>query len=140
MASFSIGKVMRAQLIRIFLFLVDSIIAAILSSISTVKSLSIMARVSPEEILNPSTTAFFLPLEVCFKRDILKKFEKFSFSSFKMSYVLSLLLPSTNIISNLLGIFLNLFKALINSSLLPASFLAGITIDIKSSEIFSLNL
>ena len=44
-----------------------------LSSISTVKSLSIMARVSPEEILKPSTTAFFFPLEVCFKRDILKK-------------------------------------------------------------------
>jgi hypothetical protein len=42
----------RAQLISIFLFLVDSIIAAILSSISTVKSLSIMASVSPEEILN----------------------------------------------------------------------------------------
>ena len=131
---------MRAQLIRIFLFLVDSIIAAILSSISTVKSLSIMARVSPKEILNPSTTAFFFPLEVCFRRDILKKLEKFSFNSFKMSYVLSLLLPSTNIISNLLGIFLNLFKALIKSSLLPASFLAGITIDIKCSEIFSLYL
>jgi len=128
----------RAQLIKIFLFLVDSIIAAILSSISTVKSLSIMARVSPEEILNHSTTAFFFPLEVCFKRDILKKFEKLSFNSFKMSYVLSLLLPSTNIISNLLGIFLNLFKALIKSSLLPASFLAGITIDIKCSELFSL--
>ena len=55
-----------------------------------------------------------------------------------MSYVLSLLLPSTNIISNLLGIFLNLFKALIKSSLLPASFLAGITIDIKCPELFSL--
>ena len=131
---------MRAQLIKIFLFLVDSIIAAILSSISTVKSLSIMARVSPEEMLNPSTTAFFFPFEVCFKRDILKNFEKFSFNSFKISYVLSLLLPSTNIISNLLGIFLNLFKALIKSSLLPASFLAGITIDIKCSEIFSLYL
>ena len=89
------------RLFAIFLFLVDSIIAAILSSISTVKSLSIMARVSPEEILNPSTTAFFFPLEVCFIRDILKKFEKFSFNSFKISYVLSLLLPSTNIISNL---------------------------------------
>ena len=46
----------------------------------------------------------------------------------------------TKIISNLLGIFLNLFKALIKSSLLPASFLAGITIDIKCSEIFSLYL
>jgi len=69
-----------------------------------------------------------------------EKFEKFSFNSFKISYVLSLLLPSTNIISNLLGIFLNLFKALIKSSLLPASFLAGITIDIKCSEIFSLYL
>jgi len=57
-----------------------------------------------------------------------------------MSNVLSSLLPSTNIISNLLGIFLNLFKALIKSSLLPASFLAGMTIDIKSSEIFSLYL
>ena len=43
---------MREQLIKIFSFLVDSIIAAILSSISTVKSLSTMARVSPEEILN----------------------------------------------------------------------------------------
>ena len=69
---------MRAQLIRIFSFFVDSIIAAILSFISTVKSLSIMARVSPEEILNPSTTAFFFPLRDCFKRLILKKSEKFS--------------------------------------------------------------
>ena len=122
---------MRAQLINIFSFLVDSIIAEILSSISTVKSLSIIARVLPLEILNPSTTAFFFPLEVCFKRDILKKSEKFSFKFCRISYVLSLLFPSTNIISNLLGIFLNLFSAFINSSLLPASFLAGMTIDIK---------
>ena len=75
---------MRAQLIRIFSFLVDSIIAAMLSSMSTVKSLSIIARVSPLEILNPSTTAFFFPLEVCFKRDILKKSEKSSFNSLRM--------------------------------------------------------
>jgi len=105
----------RAQLIRIFLFLVAYIIAAILSSISTVKSLSIIARVSPVEILNPSTTAFFFPLEVCFKRDILKKSEKFSFNSCRILYVLSLLFPSTNIISNLLGILLNLFNAFIKS-------------------------
>ena len=122
---------MRVQLIRIFSFLVDSIIAAILSLISTVRSLSIIARVSPEEILKPSTTAFFFPLEVCFRTEILKKSEKFSFKSSRILYVLSSLLPSTNIISNLLGIFLNLFNAFIKSSLLPASFLAGITIDIK---------
>ena len=73
---------MRAQLIRIFLFLVASRIAAILSSISTVKSLSIIARVSPDEILNPSTTAFFFPFEVCFNNEILKVSEKsfFNFS------------------------------------------------------------
>ena len=90
------------------------------------------------DLLNPSTTAFFFPLEVCFKRDILKQSEKSSFNSRRMLYVLSLLFPSTNIISNLLGIFLNLLKAFIKSSLLPASFLAGITIDIKWSETFSL--
>ena len=49
-----------------------------LSSISTVKSLSTIARVFPEDILNPSTTAFFFPLEVCFKSDILKCSEKSS--------------------------------------------------------------
>jgi len=48
-----------------------------LSSISTVKSLSTIANVSPEEILQPSTTAFFLPLPVCFKRKILTK-QKFN--------------------------------------------------------------
>ena len=129
---------MRAQLIKIFSFLVDSIIAEILSSISTVKSLSIIARVLPLEMLNPSTTAFFFPLEVCFKRDILNESEKFSFNSCRISYVLSLLLPSTNIISNLFGIFLNLLSAFIKSCLLPASFLAGITIVIKWLEVFSL--
>ena len=46
----------------------------------------------------------------------------------------------SNIISNLLGIFLNLFKAFIKSSLFPASFLAGITIEIKWLELFSLYL
>jgi len=34
-------------------------------------------------------------------------------------------------ISKLFGIFLNLFSAFIKSFLLPASFLAGITMDIK---------
>ena len=63
-----------------------------------------MASVLPVEILNPSTTAFFFPLEVCFKRDILKKSEKFSFKSCNTLYVLSCI-PSTKIISNLLGIF-----------------------------------
>ena len=46
-------------------------------------------------------------------------------------YVLSLLFPSTKIISNLLGIFLNLLSAFIKSCLFPDSFLAGIMIDIK---------
>ena len=76
MASFSIGKVVLEQFTSIFSFFVDSIMASILSSISTVKSESIIARVSPVDILNPSTTAFFFPFEVCFKRDILKFFEK----------------------------------------------------------------
>ena len=44
--------------------------ASILSSISTVKSESKIARLSTVDILNPSTTAFFFPFEVCFKRDI----------------------------------------------------------------------
>ena len=44
-ASFFSGKVVREQLMRIFLFLVDSIVAVILSSKSTVKSLSIISRV-----------------------------------------------------------------------------------------------
>ena len=65
----------------------------------------------------------------------MKKSEKFSFNSFRILYVLSLLFPSTNII-NLLGIFLNLFSAFINNSLLPASFLAGIAIEIKCLKYF----
>ncbi len=75
MASFFIGKVVLEQFTSIFLFFVDSIMASILSSISTVKSESIIAKVSPVDILNPSTTAFFLPFEVCFILDKCRQFE-----------------------------------------------------------------
>ena len=75
MASFSIGKVVREQLISIFSFFVASIIALILSSISTVKSLFTIAIVSPVATFKPSNIAFLRPLELCLKRFILKDFE-----------------------------------------------------------------
>ena len=55
--------------------------------------------------------------------------EKFAFKFSSIEYVLSMLLPSTKIISRLPDICLNLFSAFFNSSLLPSSFLAGIHIE-----------